>query len=209
MPDVAGGHVASLQPALADGVVALSSVVRVNGPFAGAIRQAIGDAWIAPSYDGAADASRSTPLPVATLDGDVFRGPHLVSGGGRAEARGILETKREIKELRDRIGRRPRVAARGSAQETAELEATIAHASNAIAALNAEHHKQEKRSSATTRSCSTRPTKRRGSRRRREQLARERHQAEEERDALDRRQEEARDVDRAARRGSSAWPTSG
>ena len=34
-----------------DGLVALSSVVRVNGPFAGAIRQAIGDAWIAPSYD--------------------------------------------------------------------------------------------------------------------------------------------------------------
>ena len=31
-----------------DGVVALSSVVRVNGPFAGAIRRAIGDAWIAP-----------------------------------------------------------------------------------------------------------------------------------------------------------------
>ena len=47
-----------------------------------AIRQAIGDAWIAQSYDGAAAASRLTPLPVATLDGDVFRGPHLVSGGG-------------------------------------------------------------------------------------------------------------------------------
>ena len=37
------------------GVVALSSVVRVNGPFADAIRQAIGDAWIADSYDRAAD----------------------------------------------------------------------------------------------------------------------------------------------------------
>ena len=78
--------------------------MRVNGPFAGAIRAAIGDAWIA---DVVRRRRRrpagSTPLPVATLDGDVFRGPHLVSGGGRDEARGILETKREIKELRDRI----------------------------------------------------------------------------------------------------------
>ena len=126
-----------------DGVVALSSVVRVNGPFAAAIRQAIGDAWIAQSYDGAAVASRLTPLAIATLEGDVFRGPHLVSGGGRAEARGILETKREIKELRDRIAA-DRDALMRLAQETAELEGTIAHASNAIAALNAEHHKQDK-----------------------------------------------------------------
>ena len=63
----------------------------------------IGEAGIAQSYDGAAAASRLTSLAIATLEGDVFRGPHLVSGGGRAESRGILETKREIKELRDRI----------------------------------------------------------------------------------------------------------
>ena len=56
------------------------------------------------SYDARGrQRAASTPLPVATLDGDVFRGPHLVSGGGRAESRGILETKREIKELRERI----------------------------------------------------------------------------------------------------------
>src|SRR5262249_2020393 len=88
---------------LPDGVIALSSVVHVNGPFAPAIRQAIGDAAIAPSYEAAANASRLTALPVVTGDGDVFRGPYLVSGGGQAESRGILETKREIKELRDRI----------------------------------------------------------------------------------------------------------
>ena len=76
---------------------ALSSVVRINGPFAAAIRAAIGDAWIAPSYARAAEASALTPWPVATMEGDLFRGPHLVSGGDRAEARGILETKREIK----------------------------------------------------------------------------------------------------------------
>ena len=41
-----------------DGVVALSSVVRVNGAYAGAIRRAIGDAWIADSYDRAARSQR-------------------------------------------------------------------------------------------------------------------------------------------------------
>ncbi|HZW74298.1 MAG TPA: hypothetical protein VFF43_12160, partial [Caldimonas sp.] len=126
-----------------DGVVALSSVMRVNGPWAEAITRMVGDAWIADSYGRAVDASRLTPFAVATLDGEVFHGPAIVSGGARGESRGILETKREIKELRDRISGERNALFR-LAQETAELEATIAHAGNAIAALNAEHHKQEK-----------------------------------------------------------------
>jgi chromosome segregation protein len=176
---------------LPDGCVALSSVVRVNGPFAGAIRQAIGEAWIAPSYDGAAAASRLTPLPIATLAGDVFRGPHLVSGGGCAEARGILETKGEIKELRDRIAA-DREALSRLAQEAAELEGMMAHASRAIDALNAEHHKQEKvivGHDAQLRHATDEETR---LAQKSEQLAREKYQAEEERDALDRRQDEAR-----------------
>ena len=115
-----------MQPA---DIRALSSVVRVTGPFAEAIREAIGDAWVAPSYSRAAEASVLTSFPVATMEGDLFRGPHLVSGGDRAEARGILETKREIKELRDRIAA-DRDALFRLAQETAALEGTIAHASN-------------------------------------------------------------------------------
>jgi chromosome segregation ATPase len=78
--------------------------VRVNGPFGDAIRLAIGDAWIADGYEHAAEVSRFAPLPVATVGGDVFHGPHVVNGGGREDARGILGTKREIKELRDRTG---------------------------------------------------------------------------------------------------------
>jgi chromosome segregation protein len=174
-----------------EGIVALSSVVRVNGPFAGAIRRAVGEAWIAPSYDGAAVASRLTPLAVATLDGDVFRGPHLVSGGGRAEARGILETKGEIKELRERIAA-DREALLRLAQDTAELEATIAHASNAIAALNAEHHRQEKAVVGHDAQLQYAADEAMRLAQKSEQLAREKHQAEEERDTLDRRQEEAR-----------------
>jgi chromosome segregation protein len=177
--------------ALPDGVVAMSSVVRVNGPFAAAIRRAVGEAGIARSYDAAATASRLTPLAIATLDGDVFRGPHLVSGGGHAEARGILETKREIKELRDRLAS-DREALMRLAQETAELEGTIAHASNAIAALNAEHHKQEKAVVGHDAQLQHAIDEEARLAQKAEQLAREKYQAEEERDALDRRQEEAR-----------------
>jgi chromosome segregation protein len=183
-----GGYGAGRLP---DGLVALSSVVRVNGPFAAAIRQAIGEAGIAQSYDGASAASRLTPLAVATLEGDVFRGPHLVSGGGRAESRGILETKREIKELRDRITA-DRESLTRLAQETAELEGTLAHAANAIAALNAEHHKQDKAVVGHDAQLQHAADEETRLAQKSEQLAREKHQAEEERDALDRRQEEAR-----------------
>jgi chromosome segregation protein len=179
------------QSPLPDGTVALSSVVRVNGPFAPAIRQAVGDAWIARSYDAASGASRLTPLAVSTLEGDVFRGPHLVAGGGRAESRGILETKREIKELRDRIAA-DRDALGRLAQETVELDSAIAHASTAIAALNAEHHKQEKvvvGHDAQLHRANDEETR---LAQKSEQLAREKYQAEEERESLDRRQAEAR-----------------
>ena len=117
--------------------------MKVNGPYAGAIRQAIGQAWIAASYDHAAQASRSAAWPIGTTAGDVFRGPHLVSGGNPDEARGILETKRAIKDLGEPIAAGHEVLLH-LAEETAGLEATIARASSAIAALNAEHHQLEK-----------------------------------------------------------------
>ena len=131
------------------------------------------------------------PFAVVTRDGDLFRGAHLVSGGGRAEARGILETKREIKELRERIGT-DRTALFSLSQETAELEGVMASASNAIAALNAEHHKQEKATVVYEAQLQHAVEEETRLAQKAEQLARERHQAEEEREALDRRQEEAR-----------------
>jgi chromosome segregation protein len=172
-------------------LVTLSAVARSHGPFGEVIGQAMGDAWIADSYDDAAEASRLTALPVVTRAGDVFHGPHLVTGGGREDARGILETKREIKELRERT-HAEREALGRLAEETAGLDAIVAQASNAIAALNAEYHKQEKaifgydlhlqRAFEETSRLAQKG----------EQLARERRQAEEERDGLDRRQDEAR-----------------
>jgi chromosome segregation protein len=130
-------------------------------------------------------------LPVATVDGDVFRGPHLVSGGGRAEHRGILETKREIKELRERITNDRGAVARLAA-ETTELEAAIALASSAIAALGAELHKQEKAVVGLDAQLQHVTDEEARLSQRGEQLARERRQAEDERDQLDRRQDEAR-----------------
>ena len=189
--DAPGGNTPQALATAPQGLVALSSVVRVHGPFEGLLRGAIGEAWLADSYERAASAAAFAPCPVVTPDGDVFRGPHLVAGGHPREARGILETKREIKELRARIEGEREATARLSA-ETADLEGVISQAAQAIAALNAEQHRQEKQIVALDAQLqrasedSTRVTLRG------DQLARERRQAEDERNALDQRQEEAR-----------------
>jgi chromosome segregation protein len=176
---------------VSSGVVALSSVVRVHGAYAGSIRHAIGEAWIADSYSGAQETSWLTALPVATVEGDVFRGPHLVTGGARREARGILETKREIKDLRARIETERETLSRLS-QETSALDATIAQALHALDALAAEHHRQEKALVAQEAQLQRAADETARLAQKGEQLARERLQAEEERETLDRRQEEAR-----------------
>src|SRR5206468_11230986 len=108
------------------------------------------------------------------------------------EARGILETKREIKELRDRVAADRAMVAR-LGEEVAHFESAIAQASTAIAALSAEHHKQEK--ALVGLEAQVRHTTDEDARlaQKMEQLARERRQAEEEGDALDARQQEARD----------------
>jgi chromosome segregation protein len=125
------------------GFVALSSVVKVGGPFPAAIQAVLGGALITESFDAAAHLAPTLPYPVATLDGDVFRGRHVVTGGDKAESRGILATKREIKELREKIAE-ARAALEQLAAETAGFEQTIAHATAAIAGLSAEFHRQEK-----------------------------------------------------------------
>jgi chromosome segregation protein len=125
------------------GTVRLQEVVRVAGPFAGVLRAAMGEVWIAESFDRASEVAPLVPFPVATVDGDVFRGSHVVTGGDKAEARGILATKREIKELRERIGDE-RAALATLAEETAHFEQAIALATAAIQALGGEVHRHEK-----------------------------------------------------------------
>ena len=134
---------ARVAPGPADGLVPLTSVIRFNGPWAGLIRQVIGEAWIADSFGRAAASAAVTAAPIVTLEGDVFRGPHVVAGGARTAARGILATKREIKELRDRVGAEREAVGRLIAGAT-EVEAAIGRMATAIAALEADEHRQEK-----------------------------------------------------------------
>ena len=188
---VVGDEPSAAPPAPAPGLVAMSSVVRAHGPFAAAITRTIGAAWIAPTYDAAAGGATETSYPVTTMNGDVFHGPHLLVGGGRDEARGILETKREIRDLEVRVAGERDALCR-LAEETAGFEATIAEASNAIAALSAEHHRQEKVVVALEAQLQRADDESSRVAHKVDQIARERQQAEMERDALDRRQAEAR-----------------
>jgi chromosome segregation protein len=127
----------------APGITPVSEVLRVVGPHATTIHKVIPEAYVAESFDHAVTFSRQTSAVIATLEGDVFRGPHLVAGGAKVESRGILATRREIKELRDRIDA-DREALERLANEAAGLELTIAQATSAIAALTAEQHRLEK-----------------------------------------------------------------
>jgi chromosome segregation protein len=126
-----------------DGLVPLSSVVTVTGEHARRIQAVIGQAWIASSFAHATAASRLTEVPVLTPDGDVFRGAHLVCGGVREESRGILSTKREVKELRDRSVEVRQTLGRLAGQ-TQAIDATIDRLSRQIAVLVADAHAQEK-----------------------------------------------------------------
>ncbi len=130
-------------PPPAEGLLALTSVIRITGGSRAAIARAIGSAWLAPSFSEASAAAARTNDPIVTREGDVFTGPHLVYGGAREEARGILSTKREIKELRGRAGQvRAQVETLGERTEAAE--AAIAALTTSITALEAEGHAQEK-----------------------------------------------------------------
>jgi chromosome segregation protein len=190
----AGGSAADttvLPLAAAPDALPLASVVRVTGPFAAWIEREIPNIWIANTYGEAAELSRSAGLSVATRGGDLFKGSRLIVGGSPAEARGILETKREIKELGERIDQE-RGALQRLAEETAALESSIAQASSAIAALNGEHHRQEKAVVAFEGQLQRAADEAARLGQKGEQLARERRQAEQERESLDRRQEEGR-----------------
>jgi chromosome segregation protein len=125
------------------GTVPLSSVVKIGGPFPAAIQAVMGGALIADSFEAAARIAPTVPYPVATIEGDVFRGKHVVTGGDKTENRGILATKREIKELREKIAE-SRASLETLVTETTGFEQAMAHASAAIAGLTEEFHRQEK-----------------------------------------------------------------
>ena len=127
----------------APGIVSVSDVLRVNGPHAATILKVIPEAYVAESFEQAVAFSHETVAPIATIDGDVLRGPHLVAGGAKVESRGILATRREIKELRERV-ERDRATLTRLADDVTRLDAHIVDATTAIALLQEQEHDHEK-----------------------------------------------------------------
>jgi chromosome segregation protein len=125
------------------GLIAIRDVVRVTGAHASAVSAVIPESFIADDMPTALAASRSIDAAIVTLSGDVVHGRMLLSGGSKDEGRAILGIKREIKELRDRITGEE--AERDhSVSDVAALETRIAYVSNAVAAVNADLHREEK-----------------------------------------------------------------
>ena len=173
------------------GLTPLTEVVAVSGPVADVIRAVLAHAWVAPDFEAARTAARQVPGTVVTLEGDVFRGAHVVEGGVRAEAKGILTTKREIKELRERADEQ-RSAVDRVRDELTAIDLRIAAAESATASLQGEQHRQEKAMVGFDLQIGTADGASERIARKREQIAAERRTAEEEQRTQDARQEEAR-----------------
>jgi chromosome segregation protein len=108
-----------------------------------------------------------------------------------AEARGILETKREIRDLQQRISTEQEELTQLS-EEAAALQAAAANASSAISALDAEYHRLEKTAVAAEGLVQRAVDEAGRIASKAEQVGRERRKAQEELEALERRQEESR-----------------
>jgi chromosome segregation protein len=174
-----------------EGLTPLTSIVRVSGPAADLIAGLIANAWLAPDFETARQAAASVRGTIVTPGGDVFKGPQFVEGGVRAETKGILSTKREIKELRERAEEATRAVERVR-EELASLDLKIANAESAAASLNGELHRQEKAMVGFELQTGTAAETLDRIARKRDQIAVERRSAEEEQRTQDARQEEAR-----------------
>ena len=168
----------------------LLDVVRVNGPAEGAIRDVLAEAWIADDFETARTLAAQVRGPVATLHGEVFDGTSRIEGGTRAEARGILTTKREIKELRERSDAQ-RLEAERLRVAVAALDELVATTSAAIVSLQQEQHQQEKSTVGFDLQVGNARTAAERVARKQDQIANERRTCEEEIRVQDARQDEA------------------
>jgi chromosome segregation protein len=123
-----------------EGVRALSSVVRTSEA---SVVRALGDAWIADTLAAALEASSRTTAPVATWGGEVCRNGRLIQGGAKQDARGILETKHQVRELRETVSA-AQAAVDRAREDLSALDTRIASAEAAVAGLTAEQHNREK-----------------------------------------------------------------
>jgi chromosome segregation protein len=191
---VIAANAESARPAPEPSAAALRSIwsiVQVSGPYVDAIRAAVGDAWIADSLDAAIESSRAVSGPVVTPAGEVAHRGFMIEGGTRAEARGILATKAEIKDLRIALDT-GRAALERVREQVAATEVHIAEREAAIAALTEEQHRQEKILVGWELQLQRAAEEAGRIGRKQEQVSVDRSRAEEERGSLEARQAEAR-----------------
>ena len=170
----------------------LWDVVRTSGPGEQVVRSLLAGRWLAASLEDAAAAAEVTNDPIATSDGVVFRGPSIVSGGGKPETRGILAAKREIKELGGRIASTEADVQRLN-EEIASFAAVAARAEAALTALQAEEHKHEKALVGLEMQIRSLDDERARLTEKQDVIDRERRKAVAEREGLDAKQAEARE----------------
>ena len=125
------------------GARALSDVVRARGPHAAVISKLLPRAIIAESFEAAQAISRTTAVPVATPAGDVFQSAWRVEAGSRQDARGILESRAEVAELRQRVVQL-HADVEQARKSLAEHESTIVALEGAITQAIASLHDHEK-----------------------------------------------------------------
>ena len=121
----------------------LHQLVNVNGVAAQTVRGILGRRWVAPSFVDAAAAARTTTDPITTPDGTVFCGPSVIRGGGKTEARGILATKGETRDLQSRMATEEEHLAR-LRTELAQFSSHAARIEAELKALQTEEHRAEK-----------------------------------------------------------------
>ena len=175
------------------GTVAVSDLVRVHGHDAGVLGAVIARGFVAESWEQAVQAAGATGCDVATLDGELARGGHIVVGGDRQEARGILATKGEIKELRLRVEADQDALAALSAR-VAAASALVVETQHAIDAATARLHQHEKAMVGVDAQMSRVREEAARLERKGELLTSERHRADDEIARLTARQAEAREA---------------
>ena len=187
----AADRAASDPGAPASSVESVAGVVEVHGPGAAAVGPAIANHWLAPSFEAAAEAAELTAAPIATPDGDVFHGPARVDGGAKAEALGILATKRQIRDLEAQIATEKTAVERLTAA-IAEHDATAAATETALGDLQRQRHQHEKSMLGHDMQRSAAAATARRLEQKKELTATERRTVDEERAALEVRRDEAR-----------------
>jgi chromosome segregation protein len=171
-------------------IVPLAGVLRITGPHASLIRHATGEVWVAEGFDRAVQASLQLGGVVVTLAGELVRGGYLVTGGGRVETRGILGTRREIKELGDRLAAEQALITK-LGEDQAKLAARVGEGEQALAALTADLHTREKEILGLEHRVARAAEDIERVSRRQELIENERRRADEERESLGARQRES------------------